>query len=168
MTGAPRPVVPALAQPAASTNAVTDMPSATAPATSNRRPERPAMWGTATMASARAMSPTGMLIQKTQRQPQASVMIPPARGPTRIATGNAAPMIDRIRGRSRGVVTSPMIVCGMSCSPAEPMPWPIRASVSCVMSCAKPHSSDAMRNSDQAREEDEPRADEIGELAEHG
>ena len=58
-------------------------------------------------------------------------------------SGNAAPMIDRIRGRSRGVVTSPMIVCGIRWSPAEPMPCPIRASVSCVMSWANPHSSEA-------------------------
>ena len=55
-------------------------------------------------------------------------------------------MIDSTRGRSRGEVTSPMIVCGMRWSPAEPTPCPMRARASCVMSWAKPHSSDAMRN----------------------
>ena len=36
------------------------------------------------------------------------------------------------------------------------------------MSCANPQNSDATRNTTSAREEDEPRADEVGELAEHG
>ena len=58
-------------------SAVTVTPSTSAPAMSNLRPERPAMCGTATTASASAMRPTGMLIQKTQRHPQASVMRPP-------------------------------------------------------------------------------------------
>ncbi len=85
------------------------------------------MCGTATTASASAIRPTGMLIQKTQRHPQASVMRPPTSGPTRIAIGNAAPMIERTRGRSRGGATSPTIVCGMRCRPAEPMPCATRA-----------------------------------------
>ena len=102
ISGMPVPGVPALTHPAASTNAVTVTPSTSAPAMSNLRPERPAMWGTATTASARAIMPTGMLIQKIQRQPQASVMRPPAIGPTRIAMGNAAPIHDMTRGRSRG------------------------------------------------------------------
>ena len=92
-TGMPLPAAPALAQPAASTRAVTVTPSTSAPAMSNRLPERPAMCGTATTASASAISPTGMLIQNTQRQPHASVMRPPASGPTRIAIGKAAPMM---------------------------------------------------------------------------
>ena len=142
-------------------------PSVSAPAMSNLRPERPAMCGTATTARASAIRPTGMLIQKTQRHPHASVMSPPARGPTRIATGKATPMIDSTRGRSRGEVTSPMIVCGMRWSPAEPTPCPMRARASCVMSWAKPHSSDAIEEHDEAREEDEAGADEVGELAEH-
>ena len=134
ISGMPVPGVPALAQLAAKTKAVTVTPSTSAPAMSNRRPERPAMWGTATTASARAMRPTGMLIQKIQRQPQASVMRPPAIGPTRIAMGNAAPIHDMTRGRSRGDVTSPTIVCGMRWRPAEPMPCATRAIASWVMS----------------------------------
>ena len=126
------------------------------------------MWGTATTASASAIRPTGMLIQKTQRQPQASVMRPPASGPTRIAIGNAAPMIDRTRGRSRGgASTSPTIVCGIRCRPAEPMPCATRAIASCVMSCARPQSSDATGRGSRLGQEDQARTDEVGELAEH-
>ena len=80
-TAVPLPGAPALAQLAASTSAVTVTPRTTAPAMSNLRPERPAMCGTATTASASATRPTGMLIQKTQRHPQASVMRPPTIGP---------------------------------------------------------------------------------------
>ncbi len=105
------------------------------------------MCGTAITASARAIMPMGMLIQKIQRQPHASVMRPPASGPTRIAIGNAAPIHDMTRGRSRGVVTSPTIVCGMRCRPAEAMPCATRAIASWVMSWARPQNSDATMNS---------------------
>ena len=64
----------------------------------------------------------------------------------RIAAGNAAPMMPRYFGRSRGVVTWAMIVCDMSWMPAALMPWATLAMTSWVMSWANPQATDAARN----------------------
>ena len=64
----------------------------------------------------------------------------------RIATGNAAPMIAMYFGRSRGVVASAMIVCDISWSPAELIPWITRATMSQMIPFAKPQAIDARMN----------------------
>ena len=77
-------------------------------------------------------------------------MSPPSRGPTRIATGKAAPIMAMYRGRSRCVVTRAMMVCDISCKPAALMPWTTRAAISQLKSAANPQHREAMRKTHRA------------------
>ena len=60
-----------------------------------------------------------------------------------------------------------MIVCDISCRPAELMPCTTRAAISHAMSCAKPQAREAARNSTRHARKMRRGAEDIAELAEH-
>ncbi len=93
-----------------------------------------------------AMMPIGKLMKKIQRHEVLSTMNPPMRGPTTLAMVNTLVITPTYRPRSRGGTMSPTIVKAMAKSPPPPMPWMPRATTSCHMFCATPHSSDDATN----------------------
>ena len=80
-------------------------------------------------APASASSPSGMLIQKTQRQPGPSVKKPPSSGPATEDTANTPPMTPMYLPRSRAGTTSAIAAWERMISPPPPRPWIARAAM---------------------------------------
>ena len=93
-----------------------------------------------------AARPTGMLIQKHQRQSRWSVNRPPRSGPATAETPNRAPMGPMYLPRSRAGMMSAMIACDRIMSPPPPRPWKPRQTTSSPNDCANPAPADASVN----------------------
>ncbi len=89
-------------------------------------------------ATARATTPSGRLIQNTQRQSTESVSQPPSSGPATAETPNTAPMGAMNFARSRAGTTSAMMVWDMIIRPEPPRPCKNRNPTNCSMVCEKP------------------------------
>ena len=125
------------------------------------------MWGTATTASASAIRPTGMLIQKTQRQPQASVMRPPDE------------RADEDRDGERGADDrhDPRAFARRRHLADDRLRHEVQAGRADALRDARDRelrdvlreTAEQRRDEEQgeARQEDQSRTDEVGELAEH-
>jgi len=84
-------------------------------------------------------------MKKIQCHDSRSVIIPPSTGPSTLVTANTMAIEPWRRARSFGGTRSPMMICASGMKPPEPMPWMARNAISCVMLCAKPHSTEPSR-----------------------
>ena len=82
--------------------------------------------------------------------------------------GNAAPMIAMYFGRCRGVVVRAVMVCDMSCRPAELIPWTTRAVISHTMLWANPQARDASTKTASDARNTRARTRRVADPAEHG
>jgi len=90
-----------------------------------------------------AATPTGMLIQKHQRQSRWSVNRPPRSGPATAETPNNAPIGPMYLPRSRAGMMSAMIACDRIIRPPPPRPCTARHTTSSPNDCENPAPADA-------------------------
>ena len=81
----------------------------------------------------KAATESGTLIQKHQRQENASVIRPPNSGPTTVLMPNAAPMMPMNLPRCLGGKMSATIDCERSIRPPPPRPWIARPAMKTPM-----------------------------------
>ena len=93
-----------------------------------------------------AASPIGTAAKNSQRQPQWSVMKPPASGPATEVTPKTAPIRPWYFPRCRAGMMSPMIVCDRGMIVPIPSPWMARPSTSTQKLPANPLTIDPTMN----------------------
>ncbi len=79
-----------------------------------------------------------------------AVKKPPISGPATLETPNTAPNRPDHLPRSLGGTTSPIAAWAETISPPPPSPWIARNTISSVMPCAWPHSTEPTMNSTSA------------------
>src|SRR6516165_797656 len=137
-------------QPGASTSAYatspTDAASSSAPTTSGRPREAGSrLSGTTRTASSTAASPTGTLIQNTQRQ-LTWTRLPPITGPSAAPRAPSADQVPRAFARAApGTAASSSDSDAGTIAPA-PAAWMTRAAISRPTPGASPHSTDPALN----------------------
>jgi hypothetical protein len=103
--------------------------------------------GTKRIVNTSASSPTGMLIQKIERQPTDSTRPPPTTGPSARLRPIVAPHMPIAWARSRASVnTLRMIDMATGLSIEAPTPWSMRKAISQPRLGATLHSSEARVN----------------------
>ena len=90
-------------------------------------------------------TPSGRLIQKTQRQESSSVKNPPSVGPMMALTPKTLAKRPMYFPRSRGGKRSPEITMVLAIRTPAPSPWTARKAMSCAMLSAKPLSVEPSR-----------------------
>ena len=104
------------------------------------------------MTRARAITPMGTLMRKTQRQPgihriwAEPAKIPPNSGPSTEEMPNTARKYPWYLARSRGASMSPMIASGRDIRAPAPMPWKARNPASMIIDVEKLDSSEPTMN----------------------
>ncbi len=138
----------ALASISAQTRQKRAPPKDAIPARSSRMASGSWDSSTAFTASAISTTPIGTLTRKAQRHPKPEVIKPPTRGPTATATPITVPQKPKARARSGPRNSCPNIAsAALSCT-AAPIPWRARATLRTRAVGARPHSSDAMVNTE--------------------
>ena len=122
--------------------------TSTCPTGSRRRGRGARDSGTKRIVSASASRPTGMLIQKIDRQPTDCTSAPPTTGPSARLTPTVAPHMPIACARSRGSVkTLRMIDIATGLSIDPPTPWSMRKAISQPRLGARLQSSEPSVNS---------------------